>query len=191
MGWVRGRAGGSGRAGANRQRALRVWLPTGIIAAAIAIIAVTTGWPFGHRQPAAGPQARRYLNATACLLTNSRGITPGAPGAPAWRAMQAASLATHVMVSYLPDTGQADASVMLSTLMERHCGVIITTGTPADRVITAAKADRHQKFVLIAASVPGRPAGMPNTIAVSPASAPARINQAIRELASQTRVSGS
>jgi hypothetical protein len=194
MGWLRGLAGRSGTT-----LGIKKWLVAGISVAAAAavtvgIIAAATGsslWPFGHHQSAAAPQARQYLNITACLLTDSRGIAPGTPGAPAWKAMQTASLATHVMVSYLPDTGGADATVMLSTLMERQCGVIITTGTPAAKVIKAAKADRQQSFVLVAASVPASPAGTPNTIIVSPAGAPARIDRAIRALAAQARAPGS
>jgi hypothetical protein len=194
MGWVRGLAGGSG----GTLSVKRWWVAGLSVAVAVAvtagIIAAATGsslWPFGHHQAAAAPQARHYLDTTACLLTDRSGIAPGTPGAPAWKAMQTASLATHVMVSYLPDTGRADATVMLSTLMERQCGVIITTGTPAAKVIKAAKADRHQSFVLVAASGTADQAGTPNTIIVSPAGAPARIDRAIRALASQARTPGS
>jgi hypothetical protein len=192
MGGVRGRAG---RAGGTLNARTRLAAGISVAAAAVVtagLIAAATGsWPFGHHQPAARPQARHYLDVTACLLTDSRGIAPGAPGAPAWKAMQAASLATHVMVSYLPDAGRAGAAVMLSTLMERQCGVIITTGTPAAQVIKAAKADRQQNFVLVSAAVPASPAGTPNTIIVSPAGAPARIDRVIRALAAHARAPGS
>jgi hypothetical protein len=215
MGWDRGHAGSPGRwAAARRGRRLRrpvstdvrdrplsvkSWLAVGVSVVAAAavtagLIGAVTGsgpWPFGHHQQAAGPQARRYLNASACLLTDPSGIAPGTPGAPVWKAMQTASLATHVMVSYLPDTGPADAAIMLSTLMERQCGVIITTGTPAAKVMKAAKADRRQSFVLVAASGTVGSAETSNTIIVSPTGAPARIDQAIRALASQARTSGS
>jgi delta 1-pyrroline-5-carboxylate dehydrogenase len=175
---------------------VRRWLTAGATALAVVVgvawvITAATGsslWPFGPSRPhEAGPQARVYLNATACLLTNPGGIAPGTAGAPAWRAMQAASLSTHVMVSYLPDTGPADAGVMLSTLAERHCGVVITTGTSAAKVIKAARAQRQQRFVLVAASGPAAPAGPPNAVIVSPAGAPARIDQAIRALAAQAQ----
>src|SRR6185437_15204171 len=157
-------------------------LAAGVVAASTSSV----HWPFGNHQQSAGPQApRRYLNATACLLTDRSGITPGAPGAPAWKAMQSASLVTHVMVSYLPDTGPATAPVMLGTLMERKCGVIITAGAPAAAVFKAAKADRHQEFVLVGAPGTASPAGMPNLVVVSSAAAPGRIDQAIRALASR------
>jgi hypothetical protein len=172
---------------------MRRWVAVGIgvVGAAVlaggVIAAITSSAP--NQQPA-GPQARHYLDATACLLTDSRGITLGAPGAPAWKAMQSASLATHVMVSYLPETGPATAPVMLGTLMERKCGVIITTGAPAAAVVKAAKSDRHQEFVLVVAAGAASPAGVPNLVVVSPSAAPGRIDQAVRALASQAQSSG-
>jgi basic membrane lipoprotein Med (substrate-binding protein (PBP1-ABC) superfamily) len=164
----------------------KTWLiGVGSIAAAVALtFAAVATWTSGRHQSA--PQARHYLNATACLLTDPRGIAPGTPGAPAWKAMEAASLATHVMVSYLPDTGPADAATMLNTLTERQCGVIVATGSPAAAVIKAAHASPHQHFVLVAASAALIP-GTPETIVVSPSNAPERIDQAIRALARQAR----
>lgn len=178
---------------------VRTWLAAvagvaATAAATAAVVAVVTGsapWPFGSSRPQAGAQARRYLDATACLLTGPGGIAPGTPGAPVWQAMQAASLSTHVMVSYLPATGTADAAVLLSTLADRRCGVIITAGTSAAKVITAARARRQQAFVLVAAQGPADTAGPPNAVVVSPAAAPARVSQAIRGLAAQARSSGS
>jgi hypothetical protein len=105
------------------------WLAAGACVAAAGAVA----WALWPSNPATAPQARHYLNVTACLLTDSRGIAPGTPGAPAWAAMQNASLATHVMVSYLPDSGPGNATVMLDTLVQRHCGVIITTGAAASQ----------------------------------------------------------
>lgn len=177
MGWIRRRAG------------RLTWLAVGIAVTAGVIIAAAL-WPSGHGQQASRPQARHYLNTTACLLTDQQGITPGAPGAVAWRAMQSASLATHVMVSYLADTGGVGATTMLDTLMQRRCGVIITTGTPAASVITAAKANHHQDFVLVADSSTAGLARTSNTVVVSSADASARIDQAIHTLASRARTSG-
>ena len=186
MGWVRGHRGGSGRV------RLMKWLAVGasvaaagLVAAGVTAAVTATGpWPFEHPQQATGASARHYLDATACLLTDPSGITPGAPGAPAWKAMQTASLATHVMVSYLPDTGPADSGVMLTSLVQRKCGVIITTARPVAKLIKAAKADRHQNFVLVAPSGTAGLGKTSNTAIVSPAGAPARIDQAIRALAS-------
>jgi hypothetical protein len=133
-------------------------------------------------QPAA-PHARQYLNVSACLLTDPSGIAPGTPAAPVWAAMQSASLATHVMVSYLPDTGPADAGPMLNTLIERQCGVIIATGTATALVIKAGQANPHQRFLLVSAPGVTPAAATPNTVIVPPADASARIDQAIRALA--------
>jgi hypothetical protein len=162
----------------------KTWLiGVGSIAAAVALtVAAVATWTSGQHRSA--PQARHYLNATACLLTDPRGIAPGTPGAPAWKAMESASLATHVMVSYLPDTGPADAATMLTTLTERRCGVIVATGSPAAAVIKAARANPHQRFVLVAATAALKPA-TPDTIVVSPSNAPERIDQVIRGLARQ------
>jgi hypothetical protein len=160
------------------------------LAALAVMAAVVTGlalWPSGQGKGGqqAAARARQYLNVTACLLTGSGGIAPGTPGAPVWRAMQAASLATHVMVSYLPDAGRATAATMLNSLASRQCGVIITTGTPAAEVIKAAKDYRHQSFMLVAAPGPVTAAGMTNAIFVSPANARERIGQVIHALAAQ------
>lgn len=130
----------------------------------------------------AAPQARQYLNATVCLLTDSRGIIPGAPGASAWAAMQRASLVTRVMVSYLPATGPADVSSMLNTLIQRHCGLIVATGTAPVQVIRAARANPGQHFLLVATEASGT-AAPSNTTVVSARNAPDRIDRAVRSLA--------
>lgn len=153
------------------------WLAAG--ACVVAAGAVT--WALWPSNPVTAPQARHYLNVTACLLTDSRGIAPGTPGAPAWAAMQNASLATHVMVSYLPDSAPGDATVMLNTLVQRHCGVIITTGTAVRQVLAAARANPHQRFLLVADHPAAAPA--PNAAVVPAADAPQRIDQAIHALA--------
>jgi hypothetical protein len=155
------------------------WLAAGALVAAAGVLA----WAFWPSKPATVPQARQYLNVSACLLTDSRGIAPGAPGAPAWAAMQKASLATRVMVSYLPDTGPADAPVMLNTLVQRHCGVIITAGAAARQVLGVAKANPRQRFLLIANPRAAGLAATPNVVIVTAANAPGRIGQVIHTLA--------
>ena len=137
--------------------------------AAIACLGLAAGaaawalWP----RPAVVPQARQYLDVSACLLTGPQGVVPGSPSAPVWTSMEAASQATHVMVSYLPDMGHGDVPVLLSSLVQRRCGVIVTSGATPAQVVVAARANPHQKFVLVtgstAAGVPG------NTAVVSPA----------------------
>ena len=154
------------------------WLAAG----ACVVAAGAVAWALWPSNPATAPHARHYLNVTACLLTDSRGIAPGTPGAPAWAAMQNASLATHVMVSYLPGSGPGNATVMINTLVQRHCGVIITTGTAASQVLAAARANPHQRFLLVAKHPAA--AAMPNAAVVVAADAPQRIDQAIHTLAS-------
>jgi hypothetical protein len=131
------------------------------------------------------PRARQYLDASACLLTDPDGVVPGTGAAPVWAAMESASLATHVMVAYLPDTGPDDVTPMLNTLVERRCGVIITTGAPASAVIATAKANPDRQFLLVLPAGAFAPRIPPNAIAVSSASAAARVGQAIRTLAEQ------
>jgi hypothetical protein len=159
---------------------VRLWLAFATCAVLAAGFAAWALWP----QPkTAAPQARRYLDVTACLLTSQSGITQGSSAAPVWASMERASLATHVMVSYLADTGPADVPAMLNTLIERQCGVIITTGADPGQVIDAARANPRQRFVLVAASgTPGLRVP-PNAVAVSPANAPERVDQALRALA--------
>lgn len=157
-----------------------IWLA----AAALVVAAGAVTWVFRPANPATAPPARHYLNVTACLLTDPRGIAPGTPGAPAWAAMQSASLATHVMVSYLPDAGPGDATDMLNTLVQRHCGVIIATGTAARPVLAAARAYPHQRFLLVASRPTAVPPSSPNAAVVTAANASQRIDQAIHTLAS-------
>lgn len=160
---------------------VRIWL---VLMGLVAVGAGTAAWLLWPR-PAPAPQARQYLNVSACLLTDSRGVVPGTPAAPVWAAMESASLATHVMVSYLPDTGPADVTPMLGTLIQRQCGVIITTTAEPSQVISAAKADPGQHFLLVTAAGAATTAAPANAAIVSPAAAAGRIDQTIHALAAQ------
>jgi hypothetical protein len=154
--------------------------------AAMAVVAVfITAWMLWIRPgTVAAPRARQYLDVSACLLTGSSGVTPGTPGARAWHAMQSASLASHVMVSYLPDTGPTDGPVLLNTLVERQCGVIVVTGASQAQVTHAAKAHPGQRFILVTTSTAADPAAVPsNTVVVSVADASGRIDQEVTALA--------
>ncbi len=153
---------------------------------AVAGVAAWSLWP----RPAAVAHARQYLDVSACLLTGPAGIAPGTPAAPVWAAMQSASLATHVMVSYLPDTGPADVRPMLNTLIQRHCGVIVATDAAASDVIAAGKTNPEQHFLLVAAPGAAAAARTRNTDIVSAADAPGRIDHAIRTLAANAPAPG-
>jgi hypothetical protein len=161
----------------------RLWVAFAVSVVLAAVLALVSAG--GALRPrTAAPQARNYLDATACLLTSPAGITQGSAAVPVWTSMQAASLTTHVMVSYLPESGPADTPAMLGSLLQRRCGVIITAGPDPGQVIAAARANPHQRFLLVAAS--GSLAGLRipgNAAVVTAAYAPSRIDQAIRSLA--------
>jgi hypothetical protein len=155
------------------------------IAAMAAVAVFITAWVLWLRPgTAATPRARQYLDVSACLLTGSSGVAPGTPGAQAWHAMQSASLASHVMVSYLPDAGPANVPALLNTLVERRCGVIVVTGASRTQVTSAAKANPGRRFILVTSSTAVGPAAVPpNTVVVPVADASGRIDQEVTALA--------
>jgi hypothetical protein len=160
------------------------------VATVAAVAVLITAWMIWPRPATVtAPRARQYLDASACLLTGSSGISAGTPGAQAWRAMQAASLASHVMVSYLPSTGPGDVPAMLNTLIERKCGVIVVTQGSRSQVASAAQANPGRRFILVAGGTAAGPAPVPtsplpaNTVVVSAADASGRINQEVTALA--------
>jgi hypothetical protein len=154
------------------------------IAAVTALGAFVTAWALLSPSAVVAPRARQYLDVSACLLTGPSGIAAGTPGAQAWHAMRSASLASHVMVSYLPDTGPADVPAMLNTLVERRCGVIVVTGAIRTQVAGAATAHPGRRFILVSTSAAAGFAAMPpNTVVVSAADASGRIDQEVSSLA--------
>jgi hypothetical protein len=168
-------------------------LPRWLLAVGAAVVVTVAGsaaWALWPRSVGVA-HARQYLNVSACLLTDPAGIAPGTPAAPVWAAMQSTSLATHVMVTYLADTGPADVRPMLNTLIQRQCGVIIATGTATAGVVAAGKANPHQRFLLVTAPGAAAVAGTPNTATVPAAGAPGRIDQLIRALAANAPPPGS
>jgi hypothetical protein len=150
---------------------------------ALVVVAAVVVTVLLRPQAAPAPQARQYLDASACLLTDPQGVS-GAPGAPVWGAMESASLATHVMVSYFPDTGPGDVTSMINTLVQHRCGVIVATGAPAGAVISAAVANPHQQFLVVVSAGPALRTP-PNAVVVAPAAAAARVDKAIHALAAQ------
>lgn len=158
-----------------------LWLAAGLC---VTLAAALAGWASLHRTAAAtaAPQPRHYLNVTACLVTDPRGVTPGSPGAPVWSAMQQASLATRVMVSYLPAIGFANAPTLLSTMAQRQCAVIISSDVPTAQVAEVARAHPRQRFIAVTSGGPGI-VMPPNATVVPVASAAERIDQALRALA--------
>ena len=148
-----------------------------------AVIAAWMLWPATSATPAA-PQARQYLDASVCLLTGVSGVSPGTAGAQAWSAMESASVASHVMVSHLPSAEPAEVPVLLNTLIERKCGVIVVTGGSQNQVTSAARANPGRRFILVTdAAAAGSAAMLPNVVTVSAAHASGRINQEVLALA--------
>jgi hypothetical protein len=162
-------------------------LVRGAAVAVAAAVLLVAGWMLWLRPAAvvaAAPRARQYLDSSACLLTGAGGVTPGTAGARAWRAMESASLASHVMVSYLPAAGPADAGAMLDTLVGRRCGLIVVTGASRVQVAGAAKANPGHQFILVAGGAAAGPAVVPpNAVVVPAADASGRIDQAVIALA--------
>lgn len=155
-----------------------LWLAAAVWAAMAAALAGWILWP----RPAAAPQARQYLDVSACLLTDSHGIVPGAAGASVWASMERASQATHVMLSYLPATAPANVPVLLNTLAQRRCGVIITSSAAPIQVAQAAQANPGHQFLAVTSARSLQP--MPaNASVVSASAANSRIDQALSALA--------
>lgn len=94
------------------------------------------------------PTARTYRNVDACLLTDSRGVVPGAPAAPAWAGMQDASRATRARVSFLSATGpntEANVAPYVNSLVQEHCSVVVSVGAVQAQAVRAVAP--HQKGV--------------------------------------------
>jgi len=99
-----------------------------------------------------------YTQFTACLLTDSDGVT-AAESAPVWAGMQAASLNTLRKISYLavsgPDT-VANAEAFVNTLVQRKCDLVLAVGEPQVAAAeTQAKVYPAQRFVVVGAGVSG------------------------------------
>jgi basic membrane lipoprotein Med (substrate-binding protein (PBP1-ABC) superfamily) len=141
--------------------------PSGVIALAVVgavVWAVVTLWPAAGPPP---PRARQYLDFTACLLTDERGIT-GQEATPVWAGMQDASLATRAKVQYLAVAGPQtvdNAVPYANSLAQGRCDLVLAAGAvPADAVVKAAPQFPGTRFVVVG-DVP--PAG--NVVAVSTA----------------------
>jgi hypothetical protein len=157
-----------------------------LLAAFVACLALAAGFAAWTLLPrTAVPRPRQYLDVSACLLTSAKGVAPGAVAASVWAAMETASEATHVMVSYLPDGAAADVPSMVNTLVQRHCGLIVTADTAAAPVIVAARANPQQQFIVVTATsiVTVQSPSPANLSTVAAASAPAQISQALHSLA--------
>jgi hypothetical protein len=165
---------------------MRQGLIRAAIVAAVAPAAVfVTVWAVWLRSATvAVPRAQQYLDVSACLLTGPGGVAQGTAGGQVWQAMQSASLASHVMVSYLPVARPADVPTLLNALVERRCGVIVVTGASRVQVASAAKANPGRHFILVTSSTVAGPTVVPANATVVPAAdASGRIDQEVAALA--------
>ena len=168
-----------------RERDMRRGLVRAAIAAVAVVAVLVTAWVVWLRPATVtAPRARQYLDESACLLTGPGGVAQGTAGGQVWQAMQSASLASHVMVSYLPVAGPADVPALLNSLVERRCGVIVVTGASRVQVASAAKANPGRHFILVATSTAAGPTVVPaNAVVVPAAEAAGRIGQEVTALA--------
>jgi basic membrane lipoprotein Med (substrate-binding protein (PBP1-ABC) superfamily) len=153
-----------------------MWITGGgllVVLVVMLVVALTSGGG-----PA--PRARQYLKFDACLLTDARGVTAGSAAAPAWRGMQAASLATRAKVSFLAVTGPAtrdNATPFLNSLIARRCDLVLAAGqaqTAAVRAEAVSYPDRH--FVAVGGS------GAAANLAVVPAGSADGVAAKVRAL---------
>jgi hypothetical protein len=92
----------------------------------LAVAAIWLLWP----EPDEPIRERRYRDATACLLTDDRGLT-GEPAATVWAGMQEASTADLIRIQYLSVAGPqtaANALTYVNTLASQDCAVFIAVG---------------------------------------------------------------
>jgi hypothetical protein len=98
-------------------------------------------------------RARAYKDYDACLLTDDKGIVTGAPAAPVWEGMQAASLDKRIRVTFVPVTGEqsvANARPFLNGLVQRDCEIVVASGAPQVKAAEdAAEKNPDVRFVTV------------------------------------------
>jgi basic membrane lipoprotein Med (substrate-binding protein (PBP1-ABC) superfamily) len=117
-----------------------------------------------------GPRAPKVVannisrNFRSCLINDERDADLARP---LWSALQktsdgAAINAQHITV---PKGGTAASLPYVNSLVQRHCGLIISVGPNLhDAVTTTARHNPHQRFITV-----GRSIKLPNVRSVSPA----------------------
>jgi hypothetical protein len=154
---------------------------------ALVVVAVATWvwWP--EPEPERAPRARQYLDFTACLLTDDKGVVSAA-AAPVWAGMQQASQATRAKVQYLAVAGPqtvANAAPFLASQAQGRCQVLFAVGTaPAAAVQRDAKRFPKARFYLVGDTSAG--------VSTIDAGAPAAVRAEVAKLvtAAVTRSNG-
>jgi hypothetical protein len=116
-----------------------VLVTAGVGVAVVAGLLTWALWP----EP---PRQREYLDATACLLTDEKGVTVD-PARPVWQAMQAASVSSLVRVQNLPVNGPQtadNAAAHLASMTGGGCGAIIAVGPAQIEAVTRAAGEHRE-----------------------------------------------
>jgi hypothetical protein len=122
----------------------------------LVVIAAFLLWPRSEEEP----RARQYRDVSACLLTDSAGVT-SAEVKPVWAGMQDASLKTLGQVRYLSIAGPQDVAngrTFVNSLVLGRCAVIVAAGkVPVETVTTVARESPNQTFIVVGAASSGSP----------------------------------
>ena len=131
------------------------WLAGGVAVLLVAGL-VWAVWPAEERVPQA--RERQYLDYTACLLTDDKGLT-GADAAPVWAGMQEASLSTRAKVQYLSIAGEqtvANASTFVASQAQGGCDLILAAGQlPVAAVEGSAGTFPKNAFLVVGGTAKG------------------------------------
>jgi basic membrane lipoprotein Med (substrate-binding protein (PBP1-ABC) superfamily) len=154
-------------------RGRRAWYAGAAILVAAVIGAMAMMYAARDREP----RAREYLDVTACLLTDERGIA-GTEAAPVWAGMQQASLATRARVRYLAVAGDQtveNAATFLASLAHGNCARIYAAGDLPRKTVDATAAQFPDvRFVVV-----GRAQTAPNVSSIDDSEVSTNLTDAI------------
>lgn len=121
------------------------WVAIGVAVAVVIAVGVWALWP-------ESPRARVYRDATACLLTDNRGVIVE-PAASVWAVMEKSSVDTRVRLEHLrvvdPQTPE-NAAGYLTSFASTGCGMIVAVGeAPAGAVALRAATFPDIPFITV------------------------------------------
>jgi basic membrane lipoprotein Med (substrate-binding protein (PBP1-ABC) superfamily) len=99
-----------------------------VVAAGVALLAGVVVWLLWPSPPE--PRARKFLELTACVLTDERGIS-GPEAAQVWAGLDEASKETHAQTEYMAVTGERtleNARAYVNGLAVGHCDLLFAVG---------------------------------------------------------------